>query len=55
MQAFLYHLIIVAVFVLVQKSFCQLSNSKDELLNWCLKGTNHKYKPGPEDSLHEQV
>ncbi|KAF8792359.1 folate receptor alpha-like [Argiope bruennichi] len=53
-MAFLYHIIIAAIFVLIRESFCQLSHNKDELLNWCLKSKNHKYKPGPEDSLHEQ-
>ncbi|XP_054718220.1 folate receptor gamma-like [Uloborus diversus] len=32
----------------------QLSNNKDDLLNWCLDSVNHKHKPGKEDDLHLQ-
>ncbi|CAM1313449.1 FOLR1 (predicted) [Pycnogonum litorale] len=32
----------------------QLSNNRDELLNWCIRSRNHKGKPGKEDYLHKQ-
>ncbi|GIX86352.1 folate receptor alpha [Caerostris darwini] len=53
-MAFSYHFIVAVLFICVKESICQLSNNKDELLNWCLNSKNHKYKPGKEDSLHEQ-
>jgi len=49
-----YHYILLAVFLFIQESKSQLSENKEELLNWCLKSKNHKYKPGKEDSLHQQ-
>ncbi|GFT85496.1 folate receptor alpha [Nephila pilipes] len=53
-MACLLHLILIVLFTFINTCLAQLSNNKDELLNWCLKSQSHKYKPGKEDSLHEQ-
>lgn len=50
----LQHFILIIFFTFIYASIGQLSNNKDELLNWCLKSQSHKYKPGKENSLHEQ-
>lgn len=50
----IFYIVVFVAFSLFEDSLCQLSSDKDELLNWCLKGINHKSKPGKEDRLHEQ-
>lgn len=32
----------------------QLTDNRDEMLNWCLDTKLHKSRPGPEDELHKQ-
>ncbi|GAB6023042.1 hypothetical protein CHUAL_007134 [Chamberlinius hualienensis] len=32
----------------------EILTDNDELLNWCIDARNHKERPGPEDTLHEQ-
>lgn len=47
----------ILVFIIVtfiKENTAQLSENRDDLLNWCLESRNHKSKPGKEDSLHEQ-
>ncbi|XP_035210051.1 folate receptor alpha-like isoform X2 [Stegodyphus dumicola] len=53
-MAHLQYLWIVVLIACIQSAVCQLSNNKDDLLNWCLDSVNHKHKPGKEDTLHEQ-
>lgn len=43
------------ILCMVNESFTQLSNNRDELLNWCLDSKHHKKKPGKESELFEHV
>ena len=45
----------VLVACLVMTAHGQLTDSVDEMLNWCLDGKHHKSRPGPEDKLHQFV